>query len=77
MGRVDAVREGVVNALVVQNPFQMGYQGVDTVIRKIREGEEIGSQDTGITLVTEENVDDLEVQAVLNPSCDNAPTQTT
>ncbi len=77
MGRVDAVREGVVNALVVQNPFQMGYQGVDTVIRKIREGEEIGSQDTGITLVTEENVDDPEVQAVLNPSCDNSPTPTT
>ena len=74
---VDAVREGVVNALVVQNPFQMGYQGVDTVIRKIREGEEFGSQDTGVTLVTEENVDDPEVQAVLNPSCDNPPTQTT
>src|SRR3712207_9073704 len=74
MGRVDAVREGVVNALVVQNPFQMGYGGVDTVIRKIREGEEPGSQDTGVTLVTEENVDDPEVQAVLNPSCDNPPT---
>lgn len=71
---VDALREGVINALVVQNPFQMGYQGVDAVIRKIRYGEDTGSQDTGVTLVTGENVYDLEVQAVLNPSCDNPPT---
>jgi ribose transport system substrate-binding protein len=71
---VDALREGVINALVVQNPFQMGYQGVDAVIRKIRYGEDTGSQDTGVTLVTGENVDDPEVQAVLNPSCDNPPT---
>ena len=71
---VDALREGVINALVVQNPFQMGYQGVDAVIRKIRYGEATGSQDTGVTLVTGENVDDPEVQAVLNPSCDNPPT---
>jgi ribose transport system substrate-binding protein len=42
---VDAVREGVVNALVVQNLFQMGYQGVDTVIRKIRE--ERGGREPG------------------------------
>src|SRR5215212_5085843 len=71
---VDALREGVINALVVQNPFQMGYQGVDAVIRKIRYGEDTGSQDTGVTLVTGENVDDPEAQAVLNPSCDNPPT---
>jgi ribose transport system substrate-binding protein len=72
---VDAVREGVVNALVVQNPFQMGYQGVDAVIRKIRYGEDTESQDTGVTLVTDDNVDDPEIQAVLNPSCDNPPTR--
>jgi ribose transport system substrate-binding protein len=71
---VDALREGVINALVVQNPFQMGYQGVDAVVRKIRYGEDTESQDTGVTLVTGENVDDPEVQAVLNPSCDNPPT---
>jgi hypothetical protein len=39
----------------------------------IRAGKEKspGARDTGVTLVTEENADDPEVQAVLNPSCDN------
>ncbi len=69
----DAVREGVVQALVVQNPFQMGYEGVDSAIRMIRNDVQIESQSTGTTILTEE-IDDPEVQAVLNPSCDNPPT---
>jgi len=67
------LREGVINALVVQNPFEMGYEGVETAVRKIRENAEVESQNTSVTLITKDNVDEPEVQAVLHPSCDNPP----
>src|SRR5215204_6079995 len=67
------LREGVINALVVQNPFEMGYEGVETAVRKIRENAEVESQNTSVTPITKDNVDEPEVQAVLHPSCDNPP----
>jgi ribose transport system substrate-binding protein len=71
---VQNLRDGVIDALVVQNPFEMGYKGVETAVQKIRENAEVESQNTSVTLVTRDNVDDPEVQSVLNPSCDNPPT---
>jgi ribose transport system substrate-binding protein len=68
------LREGVINALVVQNPFEMGYKGVETAVQKIRENAGVESQNTSVTLVTRDNVDDPRVQSVLHPSCDNPPT---
>jgi len=40
-----------------------------------RTGEPVEGGDTGATLVTSENIDDEEVQSVLDPSCDNPPTE--
>lgn len=71
---IKAVEEGVVTALVAQNPFRMGYDGVNAAVGAIREGEQLKSGDTGATLVTKENLKDPEVQAVLKPSCENPPT---
>jgi ribose transport system substrate-binding protein len=68
------LREGVINALVVQNPFQMGYEGVEAAVSKIRDNSEVKSQNTSVTLVTRDNIDDPEGQSVLHPSCDNPPT---
>jgi ribose transport system substrate-binding protein len=68
------LREGVISALVVQNPFQMGYEGVEAAVKKIRENAEIEGKNTSVTLVTNDNVDDPKVQAVLHPSCENPPT---
>jgi ribose transport system substrate-binding protein len=66
---VAALRDGVVKALVVQNPFQMGYRGVNAAVETIRTGKRVESEPTGTTYVTKENLDDPEVQAVINPSC--------
>ncbi|MBA2691989.1 MAG: substrate-binding domain-containing protein [Rubrobacter sp.] len=71
---LEAVRDGVVSALVAQNPFRMGYDGTNAAVEEIRTGESVEGGDTGSTLVTQDNIDDEEVQAVLNPSCDNPPT---
>lgn len=70
---IEGVREGVINALVVQNPFGMGFDGVNAAVKMIREGTTVEGGDTGTTIVTQQNVDNPEVQAVLNPSCDNPP----
>lgn len=71
---LEAVRDGIVSALVAQNPFRMGYDGTNAAIGEIRTGEPVEGGDTGATLVTQENIDDEEVQAVLDPSCENPPT---
>lgn len=70
---ITALREGQISALVVQNPFNMGYLGVANMVEHLREGAPMASADTGVTFVTPENIDSEEVQAVLEPSCDNPP----
>jgi ribose transport system substrate-binding protein len=74
---ISAVKEGVVTALVAQNPFRMGYDGVNAAVEEIRMGTPSSGGDTGSVLVTQDNMNNDEIQAVLNPSCDNPPTKTT
>lgn len=70
---IQGVRDGVISALVVQNPFKMGFDGTNAAIKIIREGASVESGDTGSTIVTKDNLDDPEVKSVLDPSCDNPP----
>lgn len=71
---IKGVQDGTISALIVQNPFRMGFDGVNAAVEMIREGADVQDTDTGATIVTQENIDDPEVQAVLKPSCDNPPT---
>lgn len=58
---------GQIKALIVQNPYAMGYEGVKTAVAAIN-GEEVEKNvDTGVTIVTQENFDTEEVQALLYP----------
>jgi len=63
-----ALEEGVIQALIVQDPFQMGYKGVKTVLKAIRK-EPITEKfiDSGVTVVTKENLHTPAVQKLLNP----------
>lgn len=63
-----ALEEGVIQALIVQDPFQMGYKGVKTVMKAIRK-QPITEKfiDSGVTVVTKENLHTPEVQKLLNP----------
>lgn len=70
---VAGLRSGQISALVVQNPFRMGYFGVDKMVRHIRDKAPLASADTGVTFVTKANIDTAEIKAVLEPSCDNPP----
>jgi ribose transport system substrate-binding protein len=68
-----AVQQGEISALVVQNPFKMGYDGVNAAVKMIRQGTQVQSEDTGVTFVTPQNLKDPNIQAVLNPSCAHPP----
>src|SRR6266849_9496932 len=68
-----AVQNGEISALVVQNPFRMGYDSVNAMVKIIRQHATVTSEDTGVTFVTKDNLNNSNVQAVLNPSCQNPP----
>lgn len=69
-----ALRDGTIDALVVRNPFRMGYEAVEAAVIELREGTAPQSGDTGVMVVTRDNLDSAEVEAILNPSCDDPPT---
>ena len=63
----DAMRKKQLHGIVVQNPFNMGYLGVRTMVEHLR-GTGIEKRiDTGVTMVTPENLDALEIQTLLHP----------
>lgn len=52
------IREGVIDAIIVQDPYTMGYLGVKTCVEYLTTGKvENESVDTGTVTVTIENVD--------------------
>ena len=63
---IDKLRSGVVDSLVVQDPYKMGYVGVKTLVDKINGKEVPKVIDTGVELVTLERLDEPEIKALLN-----------
>jgi len=64
---VSALKQGDVQGLVVQDPFKMGYLGVMTAVSVIRHEKVPLSIDTGVGLVTIDNMDDPAVSALIHP----------
>lgn len=64
---VQGLRDGHLHGLVLQNPVQMGYLGVRTIVAHIR-GQAVEKViDTGVALATLENMDRPEILALLTP----------
>ena len=62
------IESGVLDAVVTQNPYNMGYLGV-RYARKLLRGEAVAKQvDTGATLVTADNLHDEDIQFLLDPA---------
>jgi ribose transport system substrate-binding protein len=67
---VTDMKNGDVQALVVQNPMLMGYLGVMTAVRHLR-GEKVEKKiDTGVALVTPANMEKPEIKELLYPEFD-------
>lgn len=66
----EAMRNKQLHGIVVQNPFNMGYLGVRTMVEHLQ-GKTVEKRiDTGVTMVTAENLNAPEVQALLHPPLD-------
>ena len=64
---VKAVKDGVMAATVVQDPFRMGYDGVKTALAASK-GEKVQPfVDTGANLITQANMNEPRAQELLNP----------
>jgi len=64
---INAVKSGKIDALVVQNPFKMGYLSVKACVDKL-DGKPVEKRiDTGVTLITKLNLATPEVRQLLNP----------
>ncbi|MDZ7372775.1 MAG: ABC transporter substrate-binding protein [candidate division KSB1 bacterium] len=64
---IQALEAGVIQALIVQDPFKMGYLGVKYAL-EVLQGKEIPRRvDTGVYVVTRENLNDPEIQRLLYP----------
>jgi ribose transport system substrate-binding protein len=65
-----ALERGAISGLVLQDPFNMGYQGVTTGVKVLR-GESVATRiDTGSTLVTKENMTEPDKKRLLRPEID-------
>jgi ribose transport system substrate-binding protein len=64
---VQGLRDGHILGLVLQNPMKMGYLGVKIMVAHLR-GESVPKViDTGVIMVTAENMDDPETKSLLQP----------
>jgi ribose transport system substrate-binding protein len=63
---VQYLQDGAVGALVVQDPFRMGYDGIKTALAASR-GEPVPANiDTGANLITKANINSARSQELIN-----------
>lgn len=62
---VNNVKDGAIDSLVLQNPFRMGYEGVKTIVDKLNGKPPEKRIDTGVSLLTKENMNTPEMKQLL------------
>jgi ribose transport system substrate-binding protein len=64
---IDALQNGQLQGLIVQNPLNMGYLGVKTMVDHLQ-GRQVQSRiDTGVWLITRDNLAQPQSQELLKP----------
>jgi len=67
---IEAMKNKQLHGIVVQNPFNMGYLGVRTMVEALQ-GKNVEKRiDTGVTMVTLDNLNRPEIQTLLHPPLD-------
>lgn len=64
---VEALEKGELDGLILQNPFKMGYMGVKTMVAFLQNQPYESYIDTGVTLVTRENMNQPEIREIILP----------
>jgi len=64
---VNGLASGQIDALVVQDPINMGYLGLKTLVAHIK-GQPVEKRiDTGVRLITRDRMDDADARELLHP----------
>jgi ribose transport system substrate-binding protein len=64
---LEALKKGEIDGLAMQDPYKMGYEGVKTAYNVVKKQPFDKKIDTGILIVTKENVESEDIQKVLKP----------
>ena len=64
---VKGLRDGALDGLIVQDPVQMGYLGVKTMVTHLKGGKVDRTIETGVHLVTHDNMDQPDMKALIEP----------
>jgi len=67
---IEGLREGTIDSLVTQNPFEMGYRCVKIAVNKINGGTPERIQALPAVVVTRENLNQPAIHARLFPDLD-------
>src|SRR5215470_6752457 len=63
---IDDLKAGAIDSLVLQNPYKMGYEAVKTMVAKLNGQQPPRVVDTGVKLLTKENLETPEMQELIN-----------
>jgi ribose transport system substrate-binding protein len=64
---LEDLKSGLIDSLVVQDPFRMGYDSVQAAVKKLTGGTPEKVQNLPPLLVTKDNLNDPAVQKQLKP----------
>jgi len=65
---IQGLQKGTVQALIVQDPFKMGYEGIKALVQIVRsQGKPEKRIDTGAKVVTKDNMATPEMDKILHP----------
>ena len=67
---LEGLKDGTIDSVVVQDPFQMGFKSFVAAVTKLKGGTPGRIQDITPALVTKANVDNPEIQRRINPDLD-------
>jgi len=69
-GLLDDLKSGLIDSLIVQDPFRMGHDAVAAAVEKLKGGTPQKIQNLPPRVITRENLDDPDVQQQLHPDLD-------
>lgn len=64
---LEDLQSGLIDSLVVQDPFRMGYESVQAAVKKLQGGTPVKINDLPPLIVTKDNLNDPAVQKQLKP----------
>ncbi len=68
---IAALQNGTISNLVLQNPFKMGFDSVKAMVNQLRNNTKAATEDTGVTFISQSNINSPQIQADLTPTCAN------